>query len=77
MTLLALVQAARAEGTSEFGSTQELDPVTKIYVDILDYGTETNRQLAAATDRAGEGDLTALLHSRPTWPVGPEPEADL
>ncbi len=34
-----------------------------------DYGSETNRQLAAAQDKAGPGDLTALLHSRPTWDV--------
>ena len=34
-----------------------------------DYGGETNRQLAAAQSRSGTGDLTALLHSRPTWDV--------
>jgi 2-oxoglutarate ferredoxin oxidoreductase subunit beta len=34
-----------------------------------DYGTETNRQLAAANDRSGAGDLQKLLHSRPTWTV--------
>ena len=34
-----------------------------------DYGSETNRQLAAAADRNGPGDLAALLHSRPTWEV--------
>jgi 2-oxoglutarate ferredoxin oxidoreductase subunit beta len=38
-------------------------------VERPDYGTETDRQLAAATDKAGPGDLTALLHSRPTWDV--------
>jgi 2-oxoglutarate ferredoxin oxidoreductase subunit beta len=38
----------------------------------LDYGAETNRQLSAASDRSGPGDLTALLHSRPTWPVTAE-----
>lgn len=38
-------------------------------VDRPDYGTETNRQLAAAQHKAGAGDLTALLHSRPTWDV--------
>ena len=36
-------------------------------VQRLDYGAETNRQLAAAQDKAGPGDLHALLHSRPTW----------
>ncbi len=35
-------------------------------VDRPDYGTETNRQLAAANAK-GPGDLHALLHSRPTW----------
>jgi 2-oxoglutarate ferredoxin oxidoreductase subunit beta len=34
-----------------------------------DYGGETDRQLAAAQDRSGVGDLDALLHSRPTWEV--------
>jgi 2-oxoglutarate ferredoxin oxidoreductase subunit beta len=38
-------------------------------VERPDYGGETNRQLAAAQDRSGSGDLTALLHSRPTWDV--------
>ncbi|MCU1353323.1 MAG: putative 2-oxoglutarate--ferredoxin oxidoreductase beta subunit [Acidimicrobiales bacterium] len=35
-----------------------------------DYGGETNRQLAAAQDKSGPGDLGTLLHSRPTWAVG-------
>ncbi|MCB1246026.1 MAG: 2-oxoacid:ferredoxin oxidoreductase subunit beta, partial [Acidimicrobiia bacterium] len=39
-------------------------------VERPDYGSETNRQLAAAQDKAGPGDLRALLHSRPTWDVG-------
>ena len=34
-----------------------------------DYGGETDRQLAAAHDRSGPGDLETLLHSRPTWDV--------
>lgn len=38
-------------------------------VERPDYGSETNRQLAAAQDRSGTGDLRALLHSRPTWDV--------
>jgi 2-oxoglutarate ferredoxin oxidoreductase subunit beta len=38
-------------------------------VERPDYGGETNRQLAAAHDKSGPGDLTALLHSRPTWDV--------
>jgi len=38
-------------------------------VERPDYGSETNRQLIAAQDRSGPGDLTALLHSRPTWDV--------
>ena len=38
-------------------------------VDRPDYGAETDRQLAAAHDRSGPGDLTALLHSHPTWDV--------
>ncbi|MCB0957952.1 MAG: 2-oxoacid:ferredoxin oxidoreductase subunit beta, partial [Acidimicrobiales bacterium] len=39
-------------------------------VQRADYGTETDRQLAAAQAKAGPGDLGALLHSRPTWDVG-------
>ena len=38
-------------------------------VDRPDYGSETNRQLAAAHDKSGPGDLAALLRSRPTWDV--------
>ncbi len=38
-------------------------------VERPDYGSETDRQLAAARDRTGPGDLEALLHSRPTWVV--------
>jgi 2-oxoglutarate ferredoxin oxidoreductase subunit beta len=38
-------------------------------VERPDYGGETNRQLAAAQDRSGPGDLAALLHSRPSWDV--------
>jgi 2-oxoglutarate ferredoxin oxidoreductase subunit beta len=38
-------------------------------VDRPDYGGETNRQLAAAHDKSGPGDLSGLLHSRPTWDV--------
>jgi len=38
-------------------------------VERPDYGSETDRQLAAARDKSGPGDLTALLHSRPTWDV--------
>ncbi len=38
-------------------------------VERPDYGSETDRQLAAAQDRAGTGDLHSLLHSRPTWDV--------
>ncbi|MFZ5479659.1 MAG: hypothetical protein ACOZNI_23030, partial [Myxococcota bacterium] len=43
MTLYALLapRLAFAEGTDEFGTTQQLDPVTRIYVDILDYTNET------------------------------------
>ena len=37
-------------------------------IDRPDYGTETNRQLAAANAK-GPGDLRSLLHSRPTWEV--------
>ncbi|MBA3282748.1 MAG: 2-oxoacid:ferredoxin oxidoreductase subunit beta [Acidimicrobiia bacterium] len=36
-------------------------------IERLDYGSETNRQLAASQERSGAGDLEALLHSRPTW----------
>ena len=35
-----------------------------------DYGSQTNRQLAAAQADAGPVDLGALLQSRPTWSVG-------
>ncbi|CAN5404846.1 2-oxoacid:ferredoxin oxidoreductase subunit beta [soil metagenome] len=38
-------------------------------VERPDYGSETDRQLAAAHDRSGPGDLAALLRSRPTWDV--------
>jgi 2-oxoglutarate ferredoxin oxidoreductase subunit beta len=38
-------------------------------VERPDYGSETDRQLAAAQNRSGPGDLRALLHSRPTWDV--------
>ncbi len=38
-------------------------------VERPDYGSETDRQLLAARDKAGPGDLRALLHSRPTWDV--------
>jgi 2-oxoglutarate ferredoxin oxidoreductase subunit beta len=34
-----------------------------------DYGSETNRQLDAATAKSGPGDLAKLLRSRPTWDV--------
>ena len=39
-------------------------------VERADYGTQTNRQLAAAQTDAGPGELAALLQSRPTWSVG-------
>lgn len=39
-------------------------------VDRPDYGSETDRQLAASQAKSGPGDLGALLHSRPTWSVG-------
>jgi 2-oxoglutarate ferredoxin oxidoreductase subunit beta len=35
-----------------------------------DYGDMMNRQLAAAHDGEGPGDLEALFHSSPTWTVG-------
>jgi 2-oxoglutarate ferredoxin oxidoreductase subunit beta len=38
-------------------------------VERRDYGSETNRQLAAATERAGAGELGDLLRSRSTWEV--------
>ncbi len=38
-------------------------------VDRPDYGTEVSRQLAAAQERSGAGDLRALLHSGATWTV--------
>jgi 2-oxoglutarate ferredoxin oxidoreductase subunit beta len=34
-----------------------------------DYGAEVDRQLAAAQERSGPGDLRALLHSGATWTV--------
>jgi 2-oxoglutarate ferredoxin oxidoreductase subunit beta len=38
-------------------------------VERPDYGSETNRQLTAAHDKSGPGDLGSLLLSRPTWDV--------
>ena len=38
-------------------------------VERPDYGTEVSRQLAAAQERNGPGDLPALLHSGATWTV--------
>ena len=38
-------------------------------VDRPEYGAETDRQLAAAQERSGPGDLEALLHSGATWTV--------
>ena len=38
-------------------------------VERPDYGTQTNRQLAAAQDQKGPGRLDDLLHSLPTWTV--------
>ena len=34
-----------------------------------EYAAESSRQLAAAQERSGPGDLRALLHSQPTWEV--------
>ena len=39
-------------------------------VERPDYGTQTNRQLAAAQADADPPDLDGLLHSRPSWAVG-------
>ena len=38
-------------------------------VDRPEYAAESSRQLAAAQERSGPGDLRALLHSQPTWDV--------
>ncbi len=38
-------------------------------VERPDYGTEVSRQLAAAQERSGAGDLRDLLHSGATWTV--------
>ncbi len=38
-------------------------------VDRAEYGSAVNSQLAAAQADMGPGDLTALLHSLPTWTV--------
>ncbi|CAN5645368.1 hypothetical protein BH20ACT2_BH20ACT2_19740 [soil metagenome] len=35
----------------------------------LEYAAETSRQLAAAQEARGPGDLSALLHSGATWTV--------
>jgi 2-oxoglutarate/2-oxoacid ferredoxin oxidoreductase subunit beta len=35
-----------------------------------DYGGEVSKQLAAAHERSGPGDLGALLRSGATWEVG-------
>ena len=39
-------------------------------VERAEYGDETNRQLAAAVEQKGAGDLAALLRSGATWDVG-------
>jgi 2-oxoglutarate ferredoxin oxidoreductase subunit beta len=38
-------------------------------VDRVDYGDQVDRQLAAAQQRRGPGDLEALLGSAGTWEV--------
>ncbi len=40
-------------------------------VDRPDYAGETDRQLVAAQERSGPGDLASLLRSGSTWTVGP------
>ena len=39
-------------------------------VDRMDYGTQVNDQVRAATDARGDGELAALLSSGSTWTVG-------
>ena len=39
--LLLLPAIARAEGTDQFGSTQSLSPTSTVFVDVLDYTSET------------------------------------
>lgn len=38
-------------------------------VERPEYASEASRQLAAAQERSGPGDLHTLLHSQPTWEV--------
>ena len=38
-------------------------------VERLEYASEASRQLAAAQEMSGPGDLKTLLHSQPTWEV--------
>jgi hypothetical protein len=38
-------------------------------VETPEYAEQTSRQLVAAQERSGPGDLDALLHSLPTWEV--------
>ena len=38
-------------------------------VETPEYADQTQRQLVAAQERTGAGDLDALLHSLPTWEV--------
>jgi 2-oxoglutarate ferredoxin oxidoreductase subunit beta len=38
-------------------------------VEAPEYASESARQLVAAEERSGKGDLEALLHSLPTWEV--------
>jgi 2-oxoglutarate ferredoxin oxidoreductase subunit beta len=38
-------------------------------VETAEYSSEASRQLVAAQERSGPGDLEALLHSLPTWEV--------
>ena len=58
LPLLAFPFTARAEGIADVGSSQNLDPDTDIYVDILDSSTET----FTYTGTVGSTSVTASVY---------------
>src|SRR4029453_5575423 len=51
-------------------TTQQPTPIGVFRaVEAPEYAGEASRQLAVSQERSGPGDLSALLHSLPTWEV--------